>query len=134
MTIVIQEWNRGVARANDEASKANVSIATARRGAVELANEARSIGANSAEVVRGVAAANPRSEGALAARAAAGKAGVNRAIIDAERNAGDPTAPTPRPNFGAAEAKVAGKAGGIRAGARGIDQKAGQGDALERRI
>lgn len=131
MVSVLREWDRGVARSNNEASKANVAIATARRGAVELTNDARSIGVNSNEVVRGVAAANPRAEGALAAKAAGNRAGVSRTISDAERNARDPTAPTPRPNMGAAEANVAGAAGGIRARGRNIGSFAGQGDALE---
>lgn len=131
---VLQEWNRGVARANDEASQANGALAIARRGAVELANDASAIGAKSNEVVQGVAAANPSAEGALAARAAGNRAGVSRTIAEAENNAHDPTAPTPRPNMGAAEAQIAGPAGGIRAGAGAIGSKSKQGDELERRI
>lgn len=134
MASVLREWDRGVARANDEASKADPAIATARRGAVELANDARSIGVNSNEVVRGVAAANPRAEGALAAKAAGNRSGVSRTISDAENNAHDPTAPTPRPNMGAAEANVRGPAGGIRSKANAIGRFAGQGDDLEHRI
>ncbi len=131
---VLREWDRGVGRALEEADRAGSALSTARRGAVELANDARAIGAKSGEVVRGVAAANPRAEGALASKAAGNRAGVSKTISDAERNANDPTAPTPRPNMGAAEANVSGPAGGIRAGANQIGSKAGQGDDLERRI
>lgn len=131
---VLREWERGAGRALEEADRGDVALATARRGAVELTNDARSIEAKSGEVVRGVAAANPGAEGALASKAAGNRAGVSKTISDAERNANDPTAPTPRPNMGAAEANVAGPAGGIRAGANQIGSKAGQGDDLERRI
>ena len=134
MTNVLREWERGVARANNEASQADVAIATSRRGAIELVNDARSISVNSDEVVRGVAAANPRAEGVLAARAAGNRSGVSRTISDAENNAHDPTAPTPRPNMGSAEANVRGPAGGIRSKANAIGRFAGQGDDLEHRI
>lgn len=134
MASVLREWDRGVARVVDETSQADGVIAIARRGAIELRNDASSIGVNSDEVVRGVAAANPSAEGALAARAAGNRSGVSLTISDAENNASDPTAPTPQPNMGAAEANVAGPAGGIRAGANQIGTQAGQGDDLEQQI
>lgn len=131
---VLREWDRAAGRALEEAERGNTALATARRGAVELANDAKSVGANSNEVVRGVAAANPRAEGSLASRAVNNRAGVSRTITDAERNANDPTAPTPRPNMGAAEANVSGPAAGIRSKANEIGRFSGQGDDLESRI
>ena len=124
-------WQREAGRATNEVESGRAAIATARRGGVELAAEARGVQRDANAIKRGVSAARPREEISLVLRATQNSPGVNTTIGNAEQSSGDPRFDAPPPNYGAAEAKTAGPAGGVTTGGREVGRRAGEAQRFE---
>lgn len=91
----LREWQRGFGEVTSESDAATPALERARRGALDIREQAMGIQPKRNVVAQGVSAARPLAEIKKAEKATENGPGVSAKIRKAEKSSDDPNAPVP---------------------------------------